>query len=61
VKKLIFFNAFHVNCVVHQSPGLWVHPEEQMAKILDTPTSKPGWNWPSFWNAGVSMRFFWLM
>jgi hypothetical protein len=26
----IYLNAFHMNCVVHQSPGLWVHPADQM-------------------------------
>ena len=23
MKRRIYFNAFHMNCVVHQSPGLW--------------------------------------
>ena len=26
MNKRIYFNAFHMNCVVHQSPGLWVLP-----------------------------------
>lgn len=25
----ILFNAFDMNCVVHQSPGLWRHPEDR--------------------------------
>ena len=24
--KRLYFNAFHMNCVVHQSPGLWGTP-----------------------------------
>src|SRR5215471_5548524 len=28
--KRIFLNAFHMNCVVHQSPGLWTHPDDHM-------------------------------
>ncbi|MFD4930056.1 LLM class flavin-dependent oxidoreductase [Peribacillus butanolivorans] len=28
-KKRILLNAFDMNCVGHQSPGLWVHPEDQ--------------------------------
>ncbi|PXA75703.1 5,10-methylene tetrahydromethanopterin reductase [Auritidibacter sp. NML120779] len=27
-EREIFFNAFDMNCVVHQSPGLWRHPED---------------------------------
>ena len=38
VKKRIFFNAFHMNCVVHQSTGLWVHPEDQMTRYTDLET-----------------------
>ena len=38
VKKRIFFNAFHMNCVVHQSPGLWVRPEDQMTRYTDLET-----------------------
>ena len=38
VRKRIFFNAFHMNCVVHQSPGLWVRPEDQMARYTDLET-----------------------
>lgn len=28
----ILFNAFDMNCVAHQSPGLWRHPQDQAAK-----------------------------
>ena len=38
MKKRIFFNAFHMNCVVHQSTGLWVHPEDQMTRYTDLET-----------------------
>ena len=27
--RQIRFNAFDMNCVAHQSPGLWRHPEDQ--------------------------------
>nr|WP_324193214.1 hypothetical protein [Nocardia abscessus] len=27
--RRIRFNAFDMNCVAHQSPGLWRHPEDQ--------------------------------
>ncbi|WP_018298154.1 LLM class flavin-dependent oxidoreductase [Corynebacterium lubricantis] len=27
-KRQIFFNAFDMNCVAHQSPGLWKHPQD---------------------------------
>jgi long-chain alkane monooxygenase len=30
MSKRIYFNAFHMNCVVHQSPGLWVRPDDKM-------------------------------
>jgi FMN-dependent oxidoreductase (nitrilotriacetate monooxygenase family) len=36
--KRIFFNAFHMNCVVHQSPGLWVRPDDQMIRYTDLET-----------------------
>jgi FMN-dependent oxidoreductase (nitrilotriacetate monooxygenase family) len=29
-RKRIFFNAFNMNCVVHQSPGLWVRDDDHM-------------------------------
>jgi FMN-dependent oxidoreductase (nitrilotriacetate monooxygenase family) len=35
VGKRIYFNAFHMNCVVHQSPGLWAHPDDQMRRYTD--------------------------
>jgi long-chain alkane monooxygenase len=38
VKKRIYFNAFHMNCVVHQSPGLWVNPDDQMHSYTDLGT-----------------------
>lgn len=38
MNKRIYFNAFHMNCVVHQSPGLWVHPDDQMHKYKDLGT-----------------------
>lgn len=28
-QRKILFNAFDMNCVGHQSPGLWKHPEDQ--------------------------------
>ncbi|MFC4428998.1 LLM class flavin-dependent oxidoreductase [Citricoccus alkalitolerans] len=28
-KREILFNAFDMNCVAHQSPGLWRHPEDR--------------------------------
>lgn len=28
-KREILFNAFDMNCVVHQSPGLWRHPDDK--------------------------------
>lgn len=33
--KRIYFNAFHMNCVVHQSPGLWVRSEDRMHQYTD--------------------------
>jgi len=29
VPKQIHLNAFDMNCVVHQSPGLWTHPRDR--------------------------------
>jgi FMN-dependent oxidoreductase (nitrilotriacetate monooxygenase family) len=34
-RERIYLNAFHMNCVVHQSPGLWVHPADQMHRYTD--------------------------
>jgi len=48
VSRPIRFNAFDMNCVAHQSPGLWRHPEDRswdyntldywvdLAKLLET-------------------------
>jgi len=27
--KQISFNAFEMNCIAHQSPGLWRHPKDR--------------------------------
>jgi len=35
VNKRIYFNAFHMNCVVHQSPGLWVRADDRMCDYTD--------------------------
>lgn len=32
IKKRIYLNAFDMNCVVHQSPGLWKFPGDQADK-----------------------------
>lgn len=32
---MIRFNAFDMNCVAHQSPGLWKHPEDQSWRYKD--------------------------
>jgi alkanesulfonate monooxygenase len=31
MSKEIRLNAFHMNCVGHQSPGLWTHPQDRSA------------------------------
>ncbi len=31
----ILFNAFDMNCVVHQSPGLWRHPSDRADRYID--------------------------
>lgn len=33
--RQIRFNAFDMNCVGHQSPGLWKHPKDQSARYKD--------------------------
>ncbi|MBX5488397.1 Dimethyl-sulfide monooxygenase [Mycolicibacterium hassiacum DSM 44199] len=33
--RVIRFNAFDMNCVAHQSPGLWKHPEDQSWRYKD--------------------------
>ena len=38
MNKRIYFNAFHMNCVVHQSPGLWVRSDDQMHQYTDLRT-----------------------
>src|SRR5580698_249159 len=38
MNKRIYFNAFHMNCVVHQSPGLWVRADDQMHNYTDLDT-----------------------
>jgi FMN-dependent oxidoreductase (nitrilotriacetate monooxygenase family) len=38
MNKRIYFNAFHMNCVVHQSPGLWVRADDQMAQYTELET-----------------------
>ncbi len=36
--KRIILNAFHMNCVVHQSPGLWVNADDRMHRYTDLET-----------------------
>jgi long-chain alkane monooxygenase len=38
MKKRIYFNAFNMNCVVHQSPGLWVRDNDNMVRYTDLDT-----------------------
>ncbi|EXI39697.1 FMN-dependent oxidoreductase, nitrilotriacetate monooxygenase family protein [Acinetobacter baumannii 846928] len=33
--KRISFNAFEMNCIVHQSPGLWRHPQDRSVEYKD--------------------------
>ena len=33
--KTIALNAFDMNCVGHQSPGLWAHPRDRSAEYKD--------------------------
>lgn len=33
--KRIYLNAFDMNCVGHQSPGLWTHPDDQAHRYKD--------------------------
>jgi FMN-dependent oxidoreductase (nitrilotriacetate monooxygenase family) len=35
--KEIRFNAFEMNCVVHQSPGLWTHPRDRSTEYHRLP------------------------
>lgn len=34
-KSRIRFNAFDMSCVMHQSPGLWAHPDDQSVRYRD--------------------------
>ena len=34
-RRQIRFNAFDMNCVAHQSPGLWRHPDDQAWRYKD--------------------------
>lgn len=34
-KKRMLLNAFDMNCVVHQNPGMWAHPEDQAHRYTD--------------------------
>ncbi len=34
-KREILLNAFDMNCVVHQSPGLWRHPRDRADRYVD--------------------------
>lgn len=33
--RRIIMNAFHMNCLVHHSAGLWTHPEDQTHRYTD--------------------------
>jgi hypothetical protein len=37
--KEIRFNAFEMNCVAHQSPGLWRHPRDRSRDYRCQPAS----------------------
>ena len=37
-KRRMYLNAFSMNCVVHQSPGLWVRDEDKMTEYKDLNT-----------------------
>ena len=38
MKRRMYLNAFVMNCVVHQSPGLWVRTEDNMVNYTDLNT-----------------------
>ena len=38
MSKRILLNAFHMNCLVHQSPGLWLKPGDQMERYTELDT-----------------------
>lgn len=35
MSKTIRFNAFEMNCIAHQSPGLWRHPQDRSTEYKD--------------------------
>jgi hypothetical protein len=35
MSRQIRFNAFDMNCVAHQSPGLWTHPRDRSWQYKD--------------------------
>jgi FMN-dependent oxidoreductase (nitrilotriacetate monooxygenase family) len=35
MSKKFYFNAFEMNCPVHQSPGLWTHPKDRAWQYKD--------------------------
>lgn len=35
MSKQISFNAFEMNCIAHQSPGLWRHPQDRSTQYKD--------------------------
>ncbi|PVH26179.1 LLM class flavin-dependent oxidoreductase [Sphingobacterium corticibacter] len=35
MSKKISFNAFEMNCITHQSPGLWRHPKDRSTEYKD--------------------------
>ncbi|KAA8731498.1 LLM class flavin-dependent oxidoreductase [Acinetobacter qingfengensis] len=35
MSKQISFNAFEMNCIAHQSPGLWRHPQDRSIEYKD--------------------------
>ena len=37
-RKRIILNAFHMNCVVHHSAGLWPHPQDRSSAYTDLNT-----------------------
>ena len=37
MKNMIRLNAFAMNCVAHQSPGLWTHPRDRTAEYNRLP------------------------
>ena len=34
-KKRMILNAFDMNCVGHQNPGMWAHPDDQTHRYMD--------------------------